>query len=116
MSKKPQAGGQSMKDALRSAFATSTILISLVISFLIYKYVMGSPINFEGGADLIKNKVPASIPKFPVAATQPNIKGIAPGKAPTKTDKEVIVFNGVYMLVYKNMEIAPNIADFGLIL
>ena len=36
------------------------------------------------------------MPKLFVAATQPNINGIAPGKAPTKTDKGVIVFNGVY--------------------
>jgi len=49
MSKKPQASGQSIGDTLRSTFATSTILISLVIAFLIFKYIMGNPINFEGG-------------------------------------------------------------------
>ena len=38
----------------------------------------------------------ASMPKLLVAATHPSIKGIAPGNAPTKTDKGVIVFNGVY--------------------
>src|SRR5690606_6300480 len=59
------------------------------------------------------NKVPGSIPKLSVAATHPNIKGMAPGKAPTKTASGVIVFKGVYTLVYKNMEIAPNMAVFG---
>src|SRR5690606_22760764 len=43
----------------------------------------------------IINKVPGSIPKLSVAATHPNIKGMAPGKAPTKTAKGVLVFNGV---------------------
>jgi hypothetical protein len=32
-------------------------------------------------------------PKFTVAATQPNINGIAPEKQPHKTD--MIVFNGI---------------------
>lgn len=59
------------------------------------------------------NNVPASIPKWPVAATQPNIKGIAPGKAPTKTESGVKVFNGVYKLTYMKIEIAPNMAVFG---
>jgi biopolymer transport protein ExbB len=49
MSKKQQASGQSLGNTLRSAFATGTILISLVIAFLIFKYIMGNPINFEGG-------------------------------------------------------------------
>ena len=39
---------------------------------------------------------------------------MAPGKAPTKTDSGVNVFNGVYKLTYINMEMAPNIAVFGL--
>jgi hypothetical protein len=39
--------------------------------------------------------VPGSIPKLFVAATQPSINGIAPGIAPTKTDKGVFVFKGV---------------------
>lgn len=30
-------------------FATSTILISLIIAYVIFRYVMGSPYNFEGG-------------------------------------------------------------------
>jgi len=38
------------------------------------------------------------MPKDPAAATQPNMNGIAPGKAPTKTESGVLVFNGVYTL------------------
>jgi len=49
MSKKQQASGESLGNVLRSMFATSTILIALVIAFLIFKYVMGNAINFEGG-------------------------------------------------------------------
>ncbi|MHC1706954.1 MAG: MotA/TolQ/ExbB proton channel family protein [Bacteroidales bacterium] len=44
-----QNDGQKLGDALRSLFATSTILISLIIAFLIFKFVMGNPVNFEGG-------------------------------------------------------------------
>lgn len=43
----------------------------------------------------MRNKVPASIPKLPDAATQPNINGIAPGIAPTKTESGVCVLSGV---------------------
>jgi biopolymer transport protein ExbB len=45
MSKK----GQSLKEALQSAFAVGAILIAFVISYLVYKFIMGSPVNFEGG-------------------------------------------------------------------
>ena len=41
--------GQSLKEALRSAFATGSILIALGIAFLIYYYVLGNPVNFQGG-------------------------------------------------------------------
>lgn len=41
--------GQSFKDAMMSAFAVTAILIAFIVSFIIYKYVMGSPANFEGG-------------------------------------------------------------------
>jgi biopolymer transport protein ExbB len=41
--------GQSLKDALKSVFASSAILIALIVSVLVYLYVMGNPINFEGG-------------------------------------------------------------------
>ena len=54
MSKK----GQSLAEALRSAFATGAILIALAVAFVIYYYVLGNPVNFEGGADLIKNNIP----------------------------------------------------------
>jgi biopolymer transport protein ExbB len=43
------SSGQKLADAMRSAFATSTIIISLIISILVYKFVMGNPVNFEGG-------------------------------------------------------------------
>ena len=61
------------------------------------------------------NNVPGSIPNSLVAATQPNIKGMAPGMAPTKTEIGVFVFKGVYILVYKKIDTAPNIAVLGLI-
>ena len=41
--------GQSLKEAISSAFATGAILIALAIAFLIYYYVLGNPVNFEGG-------------------------------------------------------------------
>jgi biopolymer transport protein ExbB len=41
--------GQSLKEAVRSAFAASVIVIALIIAFLLYYLVLGNPINFEGG-------------------------------------------------------------------
>jgi len=41
--------GQPLKEALRSVFAVGTIVIALVIGFVIFKFIMGNPINFEGG-------------------------------------------------------------------
>jgi len=41
--------GQTLKEALRSAFAAVVILIALAIAFLVYFYVLGNPVNFEGG-------------------------------------------------------------------
>jgi biopolymer transport protein ExbB len=41
--------GQSLKEALQSAFASSVIVLCLVIGYLIYTYLMGNPNNFEGG-------------------------------------------------------------------
>ena len=41
--------GQTLKEALQSIFATAAIIIALVISILVFKYIMGSPLNFEGG-------------------------------------------------------------------
>jgi biopolymer transport protein ExbB len=40
--------GQSLKEALQSIFATSVILLSFGVSVLIFLYVMGDPVNFEG--------------------------------------------------------------------
>lgn len=48
MSKQQAKQGQSLKDVLQSAFATSAILIAFIVAFLIYKYIMGNPNNFEG--------------------------------------------------------------------
>ncbi|MDP4222911.1 MAG: MotA/TolQ/ExbB proton channel family protein [Bacteroidota bacterium] len=45
MSKK----GSSFKDALQNVFAVSVILIGFVISYALFKTVMGNPVNFEGG-------------------------------------------------------------------
>jgi biopolymer transport protein ExbB len=41
--------GQSLKEALQSVFASSVIVLCLVIGFLIYYMVMGDAGNFEGG-------------------------------------------------------------------
>jgi biopolymer transport protein ExbB len=41
--------GQPLKEALRSVFAIGTIVIALVLGFVIFKFIMGNPINFEGG-------------------------------------------------------------------
>ncbi len=48
MSKK-NGQGQSLKDALQSVFATFAILIALIVSILVYIFIMGSSANFEGG-------------------------------------------------------------------
>ena len=41
--------GQSLKEALSSMFATSVILICLLAGWAIWSFVMGNPVNFEGG-------------------------------------------------------------------
>ncbi|HNX86585.1 MAG TPA: MotA/TolQ/ExbB proton channel family protein [Bacteroidales bacterium] len=48
MSKTNKQGG-SLGDALRSTFTLLAMVISFIIAWVIYKYVMGNPINFEGG-------------------------------------------------------------------
>lgn len=45
MSKK----GSSFKDVFASVFATSAILVALAVSLYLFHYIMGSPVNFEGG-------------------------------------------------------------------
>jgi biopolymer transport protein ExbB len=49
MSKTTKKGGQTLGDALLSAFTLVVMVIAFVISMLVYKYVMGNPVNFEGG-------------------------------------------------------------------
>ncbi|TSA24322.1 MAG: MotA/TolQ/ExbB proton channel family protein [Bacteroidetes bacterium] len=49
MSKKNKQGGAGLGDALRSIFTTGAIIVAFVIAVLIYLFVMGNPINFEGG-------------------------------------------------------------------
>jgi len=45
MSKK----GSSFKDALQNVFATSAIFIAFIVSYILFKQIMGNPVNFEGG-------------------------------------------------------------------
>jgi biopolymer transport protein ExbB len=45
MSKK----GSSFKDALQNLFATGAILIAFIVSYILFKQLMGNPVNFEGG-------------------------------------------------------------------
>ena len=45
MSKK----GSALKDALQSVFATGAIVIAFLVSLYLFKYIMGDPVNFEGG-------------------------------------------------------------------
>lgn len=49
MSKTKQKKEQTMGDALRSTMTIVSIVAALVVSLLVYFYVMGNPINFEGG-------------------------------------------------------------------
>lgn len=41
--------GQSLKEALQSAFSGTVIVLCLVAGYLIYAKIMGNPVNFEGG-------------------------------------------------------------------
>ena len=41
--------GSSFKDVLQNVFATSAILIAFVVSYILFKQIMGNPVNFEGG-------------------------------------------------------------------
>ncbi|MBN1789894.1 MAG: MotA/TolQ/ExbB proton channel family protein [Bacteroidales bacterium] len=41
--------GQSLAEALKSAFVLVVMVLCLVAGYLIWKMVMGNPINFEGG-------------------------------------------------------------------
>ena len=46
MSNKSSKGG--LLDALRSVFTLGAMIIALIVSYLLFKFVMGNPINFEG--------------------------------------------------------------------
>ncbi|HQN16160.1 MAG TPA: MotA/TolQ/ExbB proton channel family protein [Bacteroidales bacterium] len=48
-SKKNVQGGQSLKESLQSAFASGAILVALIVAYIIYKFIMGNPANFQGG-------------------------------------------------------------------
>jgi biopolymer transport protein ExbB len=41
--------GSALKDAFANVFATSAILIAYVVSYILFKQIMGNPVNFEGG-------------------------------------------------------------------
>jgi len=44
--------GSSFKDAFANVFATGAILIAFVVSYILFKNIMGNPVNFEGGNPL----------------------------------------------------------------
>lgn len=48
MSKKSNQGG-SLGSAFRSVFTLGSMIVAAILAYLIYKYIMGNPINFEGG-------------------------------------------------------------------
>lgn len=48
MSKTSSKGGQTLGDALRSVFTLTSMIIALIVSILIFLFIMGNPINFEG--------------------------------------------------------------------
>ncbi len=49
MSKTSNKGGQTLGSALRSVFTLSVMIIALIISLLVFKFIMGNPMNFQGG-------------------------------------------------------------------
>ncbi|MGC9151491.1 MAG: MotA/TolQ/ExbB proton channel family protein [Microbacter sp.] len=49
MSKTNQKNDQTLGDALRSTLTIVVMLVALAVSILVFMYVMGNPINFEGG-------------------------------------------------------------------
>ena len=52
--------------------------------------------------------MPGSISKSFVTATQPNMNGMAPGKAPTKTEMGETLLRGVYANTYRIIESVPK--------
>lgn len=63
----------------------------------------------------MKNNTPGRSPKLFVAAIAPNIGGIAPGIAPTKTAQGEILFIGVYIKTYETYAKSPSKAEETLI-
>ena len=49
---------KALKEIFSSVFNTLVILICLAAGIAIYNFILGDPVNFEGGLDLIKNKIP----------------------------------------------------------
>ena len=47
--KTTQSSSSSLSESLKSGFAASVIVIELFLGFLIWKFVLGNPANFEGG-------------------------------------------------------------------
>lgn len=47
MSNKVNQGG-SLGSAFRSVFTLAAMIVAAILAYLIYKYIMGNPINFEG--------------------------------------------------------------------
>ena len=41
--------GQTLKEALKSAFVLAVILLCALAGYLIYSQIIGNPANFEGG-------------------------------------------------------------------
>jgi biopolymer transport protein ExbB len=41
--------GQTLRDALKSIFSSSVIVLCLIAGYLIYSKIMGNPVNFQGG-------------------------------------------------------------------
>jgi biopolymer transport protein ExbB len=50
---------RALKEMFSSIFNTLVILVCIGVGFAIYFKVLGNPINFEGGAELLKNNVPS---------------------------------------------------------
>ncbi len=49
----------SLVGALKSGFATIVIILALVVSYLVYHFVLGNPANFEGG-NIENNPLPGN--------------------------------------------------------
>ena len=43
------SSGQTLQETIQSVFAGAAIIIALFVAWIIFKYVMGNPVNFVGG-------------------------------------------------------------------